>query len=79
MIGKLIKNTDGWVILYTIVGDSYGATVEIKLQEEDYKYAKEDAIVQFEVFNVGNKTLAKLVETSMHQRVVNEHLKQIIL
>lgn len=78
MKGTLKKDQDGWSIIYTIVGDSYDATVEVKLQKEDHKDAKEGAVVQFEIFREGDKSLAKLVTRSNNQRVVNEHLKQII-
>lgn len=81
MIGTLRKDEDGWSVIYFVTAEDYDtvAKVEMKLCEEDHKYAKDNLRVAFESSKVNGKFVATLVKKDTNQRVINEHLKEIIL
>jgi hypothetical protein len=81
MRGTVRKDQDGWSVVYFVTAEECDAVarVEMKLHEDDHQYVKHEDSIQFEAVKVGSKFVAKLVKNDVHQRVINEHVKQAIL
>ena len=60
MTGTLRKDEDGWSVIYFVTATDYDAIakVEMKLCEEDHKYAKDNLRVVFESSKVNGKFYA---------------------
>ena len=81
MRGTIRKDQDGWSVVYFVTAEDCDAVarVEMKLHKDYHDHVKHEDIVEFEAFKVGKKFVARLEKPDTHRRVMNDHLKDVIL
>lgn len=79
--GTLRKEQEDWYVVYFVTAEGFDpvARVEIRLAEEDHEQAVEGDRVQFDTVKVNGKTFAKIQDSTVGSRQINQHLKYVIL